>query len=407
MNALWHGFADMGAVNRDGAFVVARGEGAYVFDTAGKRYLDATAGLWFANVGHGRGEIADAVADQLRTIAHYSNFGDLTEAPTQELAEKLASIAPVPGSKIFFTSGGSDSVETAAKLARRYWHEQGRADKKILVGRRLAYHGMHYASTALGGLTPNKEGYGVLVADTRTVEWDDAKSLLALIEEVGAEQIAAFFCEPIIGAGGVYLPPEGYLAEVRQICRDHDILFVADEVVTGFGRIGGSWFASTRFDLQPDLMTTAKGLTSGYLPMGAVFIAPHVAEPFYAGGTWFRHGYTYGGHAGAAAAALANLAIVEREGLLEEAARLESTLHTALAPLADHPRVAEVRSGLGAVAAVQLADPSEGPALVKTLREHGISGRAAGAGAMQISPSFVMTDAQVADLAAGFARALG
>ncbi|MFD4457633.1 aspartate aminotransferase family protein [Nocardia sp. NPDC058480] len=407
MNALWHGFADMGAVNRDGAFVIARGEGAYVFDTAGKRYLDATAGLWFANVGHGRGEIADAVADQLRTIAHYSNFGDLTEAPTQELAEKLSSIAPVPGSKIFFTSGGSDSVETAAKLARRYWYEQGRADKKILVGRRLAYHGMHYASTSLGGLTPNKEGYGVLVDDTRTVEWDDAKSLLALIEEVGAEQIAAFFCEPIIGAGGVYLPPDGYLAEVRQICRDHDILFVADEVVTGFGRIGGSWFASTRFDLQPDLMTTAKGLTSGYVPMGAVFIAPHLAEPFFAGGTWFRHGYTYGGHAGAAAAALANLAIVEREGLIEEAARLESTLHTALAPLADHPRVAEVRSGLGAVAAVQLADPAEGPALVRTLREHGISGRAAGAGAMQISPSFVMTDAQVAELADGFARALG
>ncbi|WP_181696966.1 aspartate aminotransferase family protein [Nocardia sp. GTS18] len=407
MNALWHGFADMGAVTRDGAFVVARGDGAYVYDTDGNRYLDATAGLWFANVGHGRGEIADAVAEQLRTIAHYSNFGDLTEPATQELAEKLSAIAPVPGSKIFFTSGGSDSVETAAKLARRYWHEQGRADKKILVGRRLAYHGMHYASTSLGGLTPNKEGYGVLVEDTRTVEWNDAKALLALIEDVGAERIAAFFCEPIIGAGGVYLPPEGYLAEVRQICRDHDILFVADEVVTGFGRIGGSWFASTRFDLQPDLMTTAKGLTSGYLPMGAVFIAPHLAEPFYAGGVWFRHGYTYGGHAGAAAAALANLAIVEREGLLEEAARLETTLHTALAPLADHPRVAEVRSGLGAVAAVQLADPAEGPGLVKALRAQGISGRAAGAGAMQISPSFVMTDAQVAELADGFSRALG
>ncbi len=396
----------MGAVTRDGAFVVARGDGAYVYDTEGNRYLDATAGLWFANVGHGRGEIADAVAEQLRTIAHYSNFGDLTEPATQELAEKLSAIAPVPGSKIFFTSGGSDSVETAAKLARRYWHEQGRADKKILVGRRLAYHGMHYASTSLGGLTPNKEGYGVLVEDTRTVEWNDAKALLALIEDIGAERIAAFFCEPIIGAGGVYLPPEGYLAEVRQICRDHDILFVADEVVTGFGRIGGSWFASTRFDLRPDLMTTAKGLTSGYLPMGAVFIAPHLAEPFYAGGVWFRHGYTYGGHAGAAAAALANLAIVEREGLLEEAARLETTLHTALAPLADHPRVAEVRSGLGAVAAVQLADPSEGPGLVKALRAQGISGRAAGAGAMQISPSFVMTDAQVAELAEGLSRAL-
>ncbi|MFE3544833.1 aspartate aminotransferase family protein [Nocardia sp. NPDC059177] len=407
MNALWHGFADMGAVDRDGAFVVARGDGAYVYDTAGTRYLDATAGLWFANVGHGRAEIADAVAAQLRTIAHYSNFGDLTEPPVQELAEKLSSIAPIPGSKIFFTSGGSDSVETAAKLARRYWYEQGRTDKKILVGRRLAYHGMHYASTALGGLAPNIEGYGELVADTRTVEWDDAKSLLALIEEVGAEQIAAFFCEPIIGAGGVYLPPAGYLAEVRQICRDHDILFVADEVVTGFGRIGGSWFASTRFDLRPDLMTTAKGLTSGYVPMGAVFVAPHLAEPFFGGGVWFRHGYTYGGHAGAAAAALANLAIVEREGLLEEAARLEQTLHVALAPLADHPRVSEIRSGLGAVAAVQLADPAEGPALVKALRAQGISGRAAGGGAMQISPSFVMTDAQVAELAAGFARALG
>lgn len=397
----------MGAVDRDGAFVVARGDGAYVYDTAGTRYLDATAGLWFANVGHGRAEIADAVAAQLRTIAHYSNFGDLTEPPVQELAERLATVAPVPGSKIFFTSGGSDSIETAAKLARRYWFEQGRTDKTILVGRRLAYHGMHYASTALGGLAPNLEGYGTLVADTRTVEWDDAKALLALIEEIGAEQIAAFFCEPIIGAGGVYLPPRGYLAEVRQICRDHDILFVADEVVTGFGRIGGSWFASTRFDLQPDLMTTAKGLTSGYVPMGAVFVAPHLAEPFFGGGVWFRHGYTYGGHAGAAAAALANLAIIEREGLIEEAARLEQTLHTALAPLAEHPRVREVRSGLGAVAAVQLADPAEAPGFVKALRAEGISGRAAGGGALQISPSFVMTDAQVADLAAGFARALG
>lgn len=397
----------MGAVERDGAFVVARGDGAYIYDAAGTRYLDATAGLWFANVGHGRAEIADAVAAQLRTIAHYSNFGDFVEPATQELAERLATYAPVPDSKIFFTSGGSDSVETAAKLARRYWHEMGQPGKKIVVGRRLAYHGMHVAGTALAGIAANREGYGELMADARTVEWDDAKSLLALIEEIGAEHIAAFFCEPIIGAGGVYLPPDGYLTEVRRICRDHNILFVADEVVTGFGRIGGSWFASSRFDLEPDLMTTAKGLTSGYLPMGAVFIAPRIAEPFFAGGVWWRHGYTYGGHAGAAAAALANLDIIEREGLLDAAKRLESTLHERLAPLAEHPRVAEVRSGLGAVAAVQLADPAEGPGLVKTLRAHGISGRAAGQGAMQISPSFVMTDDQVDELVAGFTRALG
>ncbi|MBF6128678.1 aspartate aminotransferase family protein [Nocardia brasiliensis] len=407
MNSLWHGFADMGAVERDGAFVVARGEGAYIYDAAGKRYLDATAGLWFTNVGHGRGEIADAVAAQLRQIAHYSNFGDFAEPATQELAERLSALAPVPGSKIFFTSGGSDSVDTAAKLARRYWHELGRPDKTIVVGRSKAYHGMHVAGTALAGIPVNREGYGELMADARTVDWDDAKALLALIEEIGAERIAAFFCEPIIGAGGIYLPPQGYLAEVRRICRDHDILFVADEVVTGFGRIGGSWFASSRFDLEPDLMTTAKGLTSGYLPMGAVFIAPRVAEPFFGGGVWWRHGYTYGGHAGSAAAALANLDIVERENLLAEAARLESTLHAKLAPLAEHPRVAEVRSGLGAVAAVQLVDPAEGLPMVKTLRAHGVSSRAAGQGAMQISPSFVMTDEQVDELVAGFTAALG
>jgi adenosylmethionine-8-amino-7-oxononanoate aminotransferase len=407
VGALWHGFADMGVVERDGAFVVARGEGAYIWDDAGTRYLDATAGLWFTNVGHGRTEIATAVADQIGKLAHYSNFGDLTSEPTVELAERLATIAPVPGSKIFFTSGGSDSVDTAAKLARRYWQEVGKPTKTLLVGREKAYHGMHVGGTSLAGIPVNGDGYGRLWDDTATVTWDDAKALLALIEKVGADTIAAFFCEPIIGAGGVYLPPDGYLAEISDICREHDILFVVDEVVTGFGRIGGSWFASSRFDLQPDMVTTAKGLTSGYLPMGAVFIAPRVAEPFFAGGVWWRHGYTYGGHAAAAAAALANLDILERENLLAESARLEKTLHETLAPLADHPRVAEVRSGLGAVAAVQLTDPAEAPEFVKQLRAHGISGRAAGQGALQISPSFVMTDEQVRDLADGFAAALG
>ncbi|MET3640735.1 adenosylmethionine-8-amino-7-oxononanoate aminotransferase [Prescottella equi] len=405
--ALWHGFADMGAVQRDGAFVVSRGEGAYIWDDAGTRYLDATAGLWFTNVGHGRTEIADAVAAQLSKVAHFSNFGDFTSDTTVALAERLGAIAPVPGSKVFFTSGGSDSVDSAAKLARRYWNEMGRPGKKLIVGRQKAYHGMHVAGTALAGIPVNREGYGELMPDARTVGWDDAKSLLELIEREGADAIAAFFCEPIIGAGGIYLPPEGYLTEVRDICREHDILFVVDEVVTGFGRIGGSWFASTRFGLEPDMITTAKGLTSGYVPMGAVFVAPTVAEPFFGGGVWWRHGYTYGGHAGAAAAAMANLDIVERENLLAESKRLESSLHEHLAPLAEHPRVAEVRSGLGAVAAVQLVDPAEALPFVKTLRAHGVSGRAAGQGAMQFSPSFVMTDEQVAEMAAGVRAALG
>ncbi len=406
MGALLHGFADMGAVERDGAFVVERGEGAWIWDTAGNRYLDATAGLWFANVGHGRREIADAVAAQLSSVAHYSNFGDLVPQTTQVLAERLAAIAPVPGSKVFFTSGGSDSIDTATKLVRRYWHAQGRPDKTICVSRLKGYHGMHVAGTALAGLPLNREGFGELMPDSRQVAWDEAKALLELIEELGADRIAAFFCEPIIGAGGVYSPPDGYLAEVRAICREHDILFVADEVITGFGRIGGHWFASGRFGLEPDVITTAKGLTSGYVPMGAVFLAPRVAEPFFAGGVWWRHGYTYGGHAGAAAAALANLDIIEREDLLAESARLESSLHTQLASLTELDAVTEIRSGLGAVAAVQLADMPTAMAAVKTLRAYGVTTRACGAGALQISPSFVMTDSQVEELVAGLRAGL-
>ena len=407
--ALWHGFADMGAVATNGEFVVTRGEGAHIWDSADRRYLDATAGLWFTNVGHGRREIADAVAEQISRIAAYSTFGDYAVDTTIALADRLAAIAPVPGSKIFFTSGGSDSVDTAVKLARRYWRETGRDAKKIVIGREKAYHGMHVAGTALAGIPGNHDGYGELMTDARTITWNSGKALLEAVESIGAENIAAFFCEPIIGAGGIYPPPAGYLAEVRQICRDNDILFVADEVITGFGRIGGDWFASTKFGLEPDMITTAKGLTSGYVPMGAVFVAPRVAEPFFdpAAGVWWRHGYTYGGHAAAAAAAMANLDIIESEDLLAASARLETTLHSKFAGLADHPAVDEVRSGFGAVAAVQLVDAGAALGLAKNLRGHGIATRAVGAGGIQISPAFVITDEQVDELVAGITAALG
>jgi putrescine aminotransferase len=407
MGSLWHGFADMGAVTASGPFVVTRGDGTRIYDDKGNEYLDATAGLWFTNIGHGRTEVAEAVAKQLSAIAHYSNFGDFASDVTLELADRVAAIAPVEGSKVMFTLGGSDSVDSAYKLARRYWVEQGKPGKTIAVGRTKAYHGMHAAGTSLAGIPLNAEGYGEIIPDTETVDWDDAKALLGLIERIGADKIAAFFVEPIIGAGGVYLPPDGYLAEVRDICREHDILFIVDEVVTGFGRIGGgAWFASARFDLQPDMITTAKGLTSGYVPMGALIVSPRVAEPFFAGGTWFRHGYTYGGHNASAAAALANLDIIERENLLDGANRLESDLAQALSPLAELDSVAEVRTGLGAVSAVQLADPAKAMAAIGKLREHGVSGRAAGQGALQVSPAFVMTTEEVGELADRFAAAL-
>ncbi len=408
MGALWHPFSDMGVVERDGEFVIARGKGAQVFDDRGRRYLDATAGLWFTNVGHGRTELADAAAEQMRKLAAYSTFGDYVTAPAVELAEKLAGIAPVPGSKVFFTSGGSDSIDTAAKMARRYWVEMGQPSRTVIIGRQKAYHGMHYAGTALSGIPGNSDGYGTLVPDAATVAWDDVEDLRATIERIGAENVAAFFCEPVIGAGGVYPPPEDYLAGVRKLCTETEVLFVADEVVTGFGRMGGSWFASTRFGLEPDLVATAKGLTSGYLPMGAVLVAPKVAEPFFRsdGGVWLRHGYTYSGHATAAVVALGNLAIIEREGLLDEAARLETTLAAKLGALAGHERVAEVRCGVGALAAVQLVDAAQALPLARKLRDFGIATRAVGAGGIQVSPAFVMTDDEVQELADAIAKAL-
>ncbi|WP_236007921.1 aminotransferase family protein [Nakamurella leprariae] len=405
--------ANMSAVEANGEFVLTRGQGATVWDAQGREYVDATAGLWFATVGHGRTEIGDAVAAQLSRIAHYSNFGDHAVDTAVALAERLAAIAPVPNSKIFFTSGGSDSIDSAAKLARRYWHELGRPDKTLIVGRERAYHGMHVGGTALSGIPGNFEGYGTLMQDARTIAWDSGKALLELIETEGAERIAAFFCEPIIGAGGIHLPPDGYLDEVRRICREHDILFVVDEVITGFGRIGsdtgqGHWFASSRFDLDPDMMTTAKGLTSGYVPMGALFVAPRVAEPFFApgGSTWWRHGFTYAGHAGAAAAAMATLDIVEREDLLSAATALQDELHRRIAPLAELDRVVEVRSGLGALAAIQLEDVPTALAMAGTLRGHGVATRAVGAGGIQVSPPLVITADELDRLEEGLRAAL-
>ena len=408
MGALWHPFSNMSMVEENGEFVLVRGEGAYVFDAEGNRYLDATAGLWYANVGHGRTELADIAARQMAKLESYSTFGDFSNEPAIALAEKLAGIAPMAGSRIFLTSGGSDSVDTAAKLARRYWVEQGQPSRRFVIGRQKAYHGMHYAGTALSGIPGNRDGYGELVADSATVAWDSADDLRATIERIGPDRVAAFYCEPVIGAGGVFPPPEGYLADVRKVCTEYEVLFVADEVVTGFGRIGGSWFASTRFGLEPDMVTTAKGLTSGYIPMGAVFVAPKVAEPFFrpGGEVWWRHGYTYSGHATAAAVALGNLAIIEREGLIDEAARLETSLATALSPLAGHDRVEEVRCGVGALAAVQLREPGEALPLAKTLRSYGIATRAVGVGGIQVSPPLVMTDEQVDELAAAIGSAL-
>jgi adenosylmethionine-8-amino-7-oxononanoate aminotransferase len=412
MGRFWHSFADMSAIQANGELVLDRGEGVHVWDEDGRRYLDATAGLWYCNVGYGRGEIADAAAAQLRKLSAYSTFGDVSNRPAIELAERVADLSPDPDSKVFFTSGGSDSIDTAAKMARRYWQLLGQTDRTTFITRENAYHGMHVAGTSLAGIAPNAAGYGTLVADVAKVPWDSPEALREAIDDATPERVAAFFCEPVIGAGGVFAPPEGYLERVRSICREAGVLFVADEVITGFGRTG-DWFASNRWEIQPDLITCAKGITSGYLPMGAVIASPRVAEPFWNGtaGLW-RHGYTYSGHATVAAAAMANLDILEREALPKRALQLESDLADALSPLAAHHMVDEIRAGTGVLAAVQLSaeaiaeDPTLPARAVRACREAGVMTRNLATGGLQVSPALVIDQAGLDELRDGFRAAL-
>ena len=412
MTKFWHPFADMRAVIGDGELVLDRAEGCYVFDTEGRRYLDATASLWYCNVGHGRSEIAQAAFEQMQRLEAYSTFGDFTTRPVMELTDRLSEIAPVPGSVSFLTSGGSDSVDTAIKLARLYHKVMGEPQRTFVLSRFRAYHGMHTGGTSMAGIAPNVDGYGPLLSDTRVVGWDSHDDLLETFEDLGPENVAAFVCEPVIGAGGVMAPPPGYLEKVRGICSDSGVLFISDEVITGFGRTG-AWFASERWNLTPDLITCAKGITSGYLPLGAVIAAPWIAEPWFEGnaGMW-RHGYTYSGHTTVAAAANANLDIIEREGLVRAAAVLEGKLAAGLASLENHPLVSEVRSGTGAMAAVQLSldavddDPRLPDRVIAALRNHGVLTRILFGHAVQISPPFILDDTEIKELANGIHNAL-
>jgi adenosylmethionine-8-amino-7-oxononanoate aminotransferase len=408
----WHPFADMRSVVTAGELVIDRGEGSCVWDAAGRRYIDATASLWYCNVGHGRREIADAAAAQMARLAAYSAFGDLVSQPVLDLAERVAAHAPVEEARVFLTSGGSDSIDSAVKLVRRYWQATGQTDRTLVVSRTGGYHGMHLAGTALAGIEPNRQGYGPLMEGVDSVAWDQAEALEALIGRVGAERVAAFFCEPVIGAGGVFHAPPGYLAKVRDICRESGVLFVADEVITGFGRVG-SWFASERFGLDPDLIVCAKGITSGYLPLGALIVAGRVAEPFFDGtvGLW-RHGYTYSGHAAVAAAALANLDVLEREDLVGRARWLERELAAALRPLESHDLVSEVRVAEGVLAAVQIdpaaiaADPGLPQRAVAAARRAGVMTRTLATGAIHVSPPLVITTDELGELTVGLRQAL-
>jgi adenosylmethionine-8-amino-7-oxononanoate aminotransferase len=404
--ALWHSQAFMPRV-RSSERVIVKGEGAYVWDEEGNRLLDGPAALWYCNVGHGRAELAQVAAAQMEQLASYSNFQHIATRPAIELAERLVEMVPLEDAKVFLGSGGSDVVDFAAKLARRTWQVRGRPEKTTLITRKQAYHGLHGYGTAIAGLEPNRLGFGPLLDDTARVANTDAEALAALIAERGAETIAAFYCEPVMGTGGVILPPDGYLQRVEEICRENEIVFIVDEVITGFGRTGAT-FASERFRITPDILLTAKGITSGYQPLGAAIVSRDLWEPFWAPDSEliFHHGITYSGHTTACAVALANLDILEREGLVARVAELEPLLEAALRPLESHALVKEVRTGVGLLGAIEPVEPGLGDRIAAECIARGLLMRTITDGALQVSPPFVVSDGDVEFIGVTLAGAL-
>lgn len=404
-NRLWHPFAAMGKVDGH-ELVLVRGAGSRVWDAAGVEYVDATAGLWFANVGHGRAEIADAVAEQLRTLAAHHVFGDHANEPALELASRVAELAPLDDAAVLFGSGGGEAVDTAAKIVRRYWALRGEPQRTVIVSRSHAYHGTNAYGTSLSGIPAIRDGYGPLVGDVAEVPHDDADAVVRTLDELG-DRVAAFIGEPLIGAGGAIPPPDGYWSAVESACRERGVLLIADEVIAGFGRLG-SWFGCQRYGFTPDLMTCAKGISSGYVPLGAVVVSGLVRAPFWESPAPFLHGGTYSGHPGACVSGLVNIDILEREGLVERAVVLEPVLRGLLEPLRALDGVADVRC-TGLAAAIELdptvlaTDPTVPVTAMLGARRRGVLTRVLRGVALQISPPLVVTEDELERIVDGVA----
>ena len=373
--------------------VIARGDGALIWDADGNEYVDAMASLWYCNAGHGRAEIADAVAEQLRTVAAYSCFDPFTNGPADELAARLAALTPMPDARVFLCGSGSEAVDTAMKLARLAQRMAGHPERTLIVSRERGYHGTNLGGTSAQGIAPNREGWGPLVPDVVQVPSDDSEALAALMAEHGG-RVAAVIAEPVQGAGGVFPPTEGYLAELRRLCDHHGAYLVFDEVITGFGRLG-SWFAADHYGVVPDLTTFAKAVTSGYQPLGGVLVGAAVRAPLESDPAFIlRHGYTYSGHPAACAGGLANLAVLEREGLVERAIPTGKRLGDGLQALAADGTIDHAR-GVGAVWAAGLRPDQDAMAIRERMLTGGVITRAIGTDTLTFCPPLVITDAQV------------
>jgi len=407
--ALWSAQAHMPTV-LGRQLVIDRGEGAYVVTTEGQRLFDGTAGLWHANVGHAHPELAQAAYDQMRRLETYHVFARYANDKAIALGERLAAIAPMERAKVILNSGGSDSIDVAAKLARRHWQREGRREKTIVVSRDLSYHGLHAYGTSIAGLPFNREGYGSesLVPETARIAQHDLAAAERTILELGPERIAAIVTEPVQGTGGVHPPAPGYLEGLQRLCREHDILLVLDEVITGFGRTG-TMFAAERYGIEPDLVTFAKGVTSGYAPLGGVLVSPRIWEAFYADSAEtpiFRHGVTYAGHATASAVALAHLDVLERDGLVGRVGELETVLRQQLDGLAGRqPAVVDVRVA-GLLGGIELAPELDAVRVTDALVDLGFISRPLRGNTLQLSPPFIIADEELVSFVAAIEHAI-
>ncbi len=344
--------------------IIVRGEGCYVYDEHGQRYLDGLSALFCVNIGHGRADIAQAGADQASELAFFTNWS-YAHPRAIELAARIAGLAPGDLNRVFFTSGGSEAVESALKLARQYFKLRGKPSKHKLIARETAYHGTSLGALSATGITSLREPFeplvpgGCHVPSTNTYrpahgisEAELAETIAHRIEFEGPDTVAAVILEPVQNAGGCFTPPEGYFQRVREICDEHDVLLISDEVICAWGRLG-EWFGAQRYGYRPDMITTAKGMTSAYAPMGAVIASDRLAEPFLEDGNSFAHGFTFAGHPICAAVALANIDALEHEGVLEHVRRNEAGFRQMLESLREIPIVGDVR-GAGYFQAIEL-----------------------------------------------------
>lgn len=387
-SALLHPFADP-ATPETGFIKIVRAEGTTLWDDTGKTYLDAMGSLWFCQIGHGNREMIDAVSTQLAALDSHHIFAPFSHQPAIDVAESIRSKSPMDDGRVFLGCSGSEAIDTALKLMRQFHFLRGDTDRQIIVRRTRGYHGTNWGGTTAQGIAPNRDGWGDLVPHFVEVDPDDIEDAARVFAEHG-DRIAGVVSEPVQGAGGVFPPPDGYLEGLRRLTTQHGALLCFDEVISGFGRTG-SWFASQTYGVTPDLITFAKGVTSGYQPLSGVIVARSVADAFESADAMLRTGYTYSGHPASCAAGITNISIIERDGLVERASVIGERFRTAFEALEADGTI-ESHRGSGAVRAVQLH--SDGVGVRERMLERGVVVRPIG-DALAFCPPLSSSDAEI------------